>query len=252
VDKLDSKSKQNMLKGPEGDTPGSRVFIDVPPELGSYKEVISIYNNNGNWWSEGVEKEKNSNGIEKEKNRLYLRAGLNCIKIMKSCSLLLKAEKGAAGSILYDNMRLVKGIQTNGINLKLLDPDTTFNTEAARIAETEAKSAIIKAKPEDKRTEQDKVNLAVFDAEVAAFSETKKELADKVLSKIKELDKNHDFYYNVLVETSLAIEFDDNINSFSSPYTLYDINNVNNSFVISKLDVAYLDDGLSIAKSSRY
>jgi hypothetical protein len=78
------------------------------------------------------------------------------------------------------------------------------------------------------------------------------ELANNILTNIRGLDKNHDFYYNVPVENSLAIEFDNNINSFSSPYTLYDINNVNNSFVVSKLDVAYLKDGLKIAKSSRY
>jgi hypothetical protein len=50
----------------------------------------------------------------------------------------------------------------------------------------------------------------------------------------------------------LAIEFDNNVNSLSNPYSLYDINNINNSFVVSKLDVAYLKDGLKIAKSSKY
>lgn len=209
VDKLDSSSKQNMLKGPEGDTPGSRVFIDVPPEFGVYSNVISIYNNNDNWWSEGLG----------EKNRLYLRAGLNCIKVTKSCSLFIKAEENASGSILYDNMRLVKGKDTNGINLKLLDPNATFNAESKLAEKT---------------------------------IEEKTKLANNILDTIAKLDKNHDFYYNVPVENSLAIEFDDNINAFSSPYTLYDINNVNNSFVISKLDVDYLEDGLRIAKSSRY
>jgi hypothetical protein len=228
VDKLDSKSKQNMLNGPEGDTPGSRVFIDVPPEFGAYSNVISIYNNNDSWWSEGIG----------ENNRLYLRAGLNCIKVTKPCSLYIKAEENATGSILYDNMRLVKGIATNGVNLKLLDPNTEFNTEAARIA-------IIAAKDTTKLTQQDK-------DELAAFNTYKEALANNILVAIAKLDKNHDFYYNAQVENSLAIEFDDNINAFSSPYTLYDINNVNNSFVISKLDVDYLENGLRIAKSSRY
>lgn len=234
VDKLDSKSKQNMLKGPEGDTKGSRVFIDVPPEFGSYKDVISIYNNNDDWWSEGIDLRTE----DRPYDRLYLRAGLNCIKVTKPCSLYIKAEENVTGSILYDNMRLVKGVATNGINLKLLDPNTEFNTEAARIA-------VIAAKDATKLTQQDK-------DELAAFNTYKEALANNILDIIAKLDKNHDFYYNVLIENSLAIEFDDNINAFSSPYTLYDINNVNNSFVISKLDVNYLEDGLRIAKSSRY
>jgi len=204
VDKLDSRSKQNMLNS------GAKVFIDVPDELGDYKDVISIFNNNNEWWSEG---------IAKKHNRLYLRAGLNCIKVTKSCSLFIKAEASAVGNILYDNMKLVRGIATNGVNLKLLDPDATFNAESAKAEKT---------------------------------IDQKKNLANAVLDGINALDKNHEFYYNVPIENSLAMEFNDNINSFSNPYTLYDINNINNSFVVSKLDVAYLDKGLSIAKSSRY
>jgi hypothetical protein len=189
---------------------GARVFIDVPAEFSDAKNVISIFNNNDNWWSEG---------IDAEKNRFYLRAGLNCIKIARSCSLYIKSEKESTGQVLYDNMKLVRGRKTNGINLKLLDPGATFNNETAKYE-----------KP----------------------LEEKIALANTVLDGIKALDKKHEFYYNVPVENSLAIEFDNNINSFSNPYTFYDINNINNSFVVSKLDIKYLDEGLRIAKSSRY
>jgi hypothetical protein len=144
---------------------------------------------------------------------------LNCIKVAKSCSLFIKAEENAVGNILYDNMKLVRGIATNGVNLKLLDPNATFNVETEKAEKT-------------------------IDEKIA--------LAAGVLDGINALDKNHDFYYNVPIENSLAIEFDNNINSFSNPYTLYDLNNINNSFVVSKLDVKYLDEGLRIAKSSRY
>jgi hypothetical protein len=208
-----------------------RVFIDVPQEFGlcsgvvsrddalsefsSYNGAISIFNyeniienNKYFWWS---------NGVDNTPNRLYLRAGLNCIKITKSCSLLIKAGEAATGAILYDNMKLVKGREVNGINLELLDPDATFNVRVAQ------------GKPVDRKA-----------------------LANNILEKINSLDKNHDFYYNAPIENSLVIEFNDNINSFSNPHTLYDINNINNTFVISKLDVNYLKDGLSIAKSSKY
>lgn len=197
---------------------GSRVFIDIPQEFGSYQDTLSIFNYSSTvgdqtytWWPEGIDMTKT--------NRLYLRAGLNCIKVAKSCSILIKAEYDALGSLIYDNMRLVKGKETSGVNLQLLDPGATFNMENS---------------------------LAKKD------SEAKKTLADRVLKNIREIDKHYDFYYNVPVENSLAIEFDKNINSFSDPHTLYDINNINNDFVISKLDVKYLKDGLKIAKSSKY
>jgi hypothetical protein len=186
---------------------GARVFIDVPKELGAYNEVISIYNNEDTWWSSGIDQEG-------PYHRLYLRAGLNCIKVLKSCNLLIKAEANASGNILYDNMQLVEGRETNGVNLKLIDFDAVSITKDM--------------------TNDDKTR------------------ADNLLKKIAELDPGHEFYYNVPVEDSLAIEFDQVVNSFSNPHTLYDINNVNNSFVISKLDVAYLDSGLKIARSSRY
>lgn len=194
-----------------------RVFIDVPGELGAYNEVISIFNckdNSGkdSWWR------TEEDGYHGDQNRLYLRAGLNCIKVLKSCNLLIKAEEYASGNIIYDNLRLVKGLSTNGVNLKLID----------------FKKASI-ASEEDETVEPS--------AEL---------LADELLNAINTLDTNHEFYYNVPVENSLAMEFDNNISTLSNPQTLYDINNINNGFVISKLDVAYLDSGLKIAKSSRY
>jgi hypothetical protein len=209
-DTLKGNSYQNMLKD------SSRVFIEIPEEFGNYSEVVSIFNykntinnNTYSWWSEGLD--------AAHPRRCYLRAGLNCIKIAKSCSLLIKAEPEAKGSIIYDNMRLVKGIKTNGVNLSLLDPNA--------MGAEQLKNATV---------------------------ETKEALANSILSNISALDKNHEFYYNAPIENSLAMEFDKNVSSFSNPYTLYDVNNINNNFVASKLDVKYLDTGLKIAKSSRY
>lgn len=188
---------------------GSRLFIDLPEEYSLYSDVISIYNyektvddTTYHWWEESF-----TSGLQTR--RLYLRAGLNCIKIVKSCNLLIKAEADAVGTLLYDSMRLVKGIAKQGINLKLLD-----------------------YRPVDATTES--------------------EIAEALLNDIAALDEKHEFYYNAPIENSLAIEFDKNISSFFNPYTLYDVNNINNDFVISKLDVKYLDTGLKIAKSSKY
>ena len=213
---------------------GARVFIEIPKEYGDFRAdqssedaLISIFNCRtfGSlaeclWWPGGTDPDV--------PNRLYLRAGLNCIRVNRSCNLLIKAEANADGSLLYDNMRLVKGRATHGINLALLDPNATFNTEHKSV--------------EENGSEKEKESFAL----------KKKEIAKNILLKIAELDKKQDFYYNVPIENSLALEFNKNINSFSNPYILYDINNVNNDFVISKLDIKYLKDGLKIAKSSKY
>lgn len=230
-DRLDGNSKYDIPIA------GSRVFIDLPQEFGAFQDTLSIFNYKTfykehpwdtkeeskelSWWPEGIV----------SSNRLYLRAGLNCIRINNPCSILIKAEANAAGSLLYDNMRLVKGRETHGVNLELLDPNATFNTEMAKLVEIDGV-----------KTEEEK----------EYEKELRVRLANEVLNRINTLDKHHDFYYNVPIENSLAIEFDKNINSLSNPYTLYDINNINNDFVISKLDVKYLDEGLKIAKSSRY
>jgi hypothetical protein len=80
-------------------------------------------------------------------------------------------------------------------------------------------------------------------------------LEEQLLAEIRKNDKNREFYYNVPIEDSLAIDFneaDDNFNTLMSPAIYYDVNNINNSFVISKLDINYLSSGIQIARSSRY
>ena len=77
---------------------------------------------------------------------------------------------------------------------------------------------------------------------------------EKLLADIRAIDKDHDFYYTAPVDLSLAIEFNesnDSLNTLMNPAINYDINNINNNFVISKLDINYLDSGLQIARSSR-
>jgi hypothetical protein len=77
---------------------------------------------------------------------------------------------------------------------------------------------------------------------------------NRLLNDLKELDSNNEFYYTATIDTNLAIEFNESnkeLNTLMNPNTNYDINNINNSFVISKLDIDYLDRGIQIARSSR-
>ena len=80
------------------------------------------------------------------------------------------------------------------------------------------------------------------------------DLENQLLADIRKIDINREFYYNAPVEDHLAIELsesDKSLNTLMNPATNYDINNVNNSFVISKLDIDYLDSGIKIARSSK-
>ena len=79
-------------------------------------------------------------------------------------------------------------------------------------------------------------------------------LEDQLLEEIRHMDTNREFYYNAPIENRLAIEFnesDKKLNTLMNPIINYDINNIANNFVISKLDIGYLDNGVQIARSSR-
>lgn len=79
-------------------------------------------------------------------------------------------------------------------------------------------------------------------------------LETQLLNEIKELDRNREFYYNVPVEANVVIDFNESeatLNTLMNPTVNYDINNVNNNFVISKIDINYLNTGLQIARSSK-
>lgn len=79
-------------------------------------------------------------------------------------------------------------------------------------------------------------------------------LEDQLLADIRAVDINRDFYYNAPVVTSFAIDLNESteaLNTLMNPQTNYDINNINNNFVVSKLDIDFLEAGIQIARSSR-
>lgn len=80
------------------------------------------------------------------------------------------------------------------------------------------------------------------------------ELEKQLLADIRAIDVDRDFYYNVPIDSNFMIDFKEKsskLNTLMNPLTNYDINNMNNSFVISKLDIDYLTSGIQIARSSR-
>jgi hypothetical protein len=92
----------------------------------------------------------------------------------------------------------------------------------------------------------------VSDAFKEAYNTLK--LEEQLLADIRAIDRNRNFYYNVSIEPNVAIDFNENdvkLNTLMNPAINYDINNVNNSFVVSKLDINYLTNGIQVARSSR-
>ena len=50
---------------------------------------------------------------------------------------------------------------------------------------------------------------------------------------------------------SLIFNSDGNIKNIDSPAIWYDLNNINNDFVISEIDADYLDSGIKFSYSSK-
>ena len=163
-----------------------------------------------------------------------LNAGLNCVKVNTTTDIFIKASSGAGGTLCFDELRLVDcdtvsytedGVQkiamTKGLNIEQLGYFYTSDEDMTLSSDTAYKTM---------------------------------KLEEQLLSDIRAVDQNRIFYYNVPVEANVAIDFtesDSKLNTLLNPLTNYDINNMNNNFVISKLDFDYLDKGIQIARSSR-
>lgn len=197
-------------------------WIEIPEGYSQSDFTILNAPTNYNYWN--IYDENNS-FVEGKINRLYLLPGLNCIRLNKSCDLIIKTSQKSQGEFYFDTLRLVKiekvgNDYTQGINLDQIG--YFFTGDAA---------------DNSKYTGSDLQNCE-----------------QQLLKDIRNIDIDRDFYYNVPVETSVSLEFSNNKNAgntLANPRMNYDINNVNNSFVVSKLDIDYLDTGLQIARSSK-
>lgn len=153
---------------------------------------------------------------------LKLKQGLNCLMVDTTCELFIKTTKGSTGTLCFDELRLVDiSDSPMGVNL---DQIGYFYIEEG------ASGTSVAAENLPHLTEQ------------------------QLLADIRKVDTNSEFYYNVPIESSVAIDFDESTvvpDTLLNPFLNYDINNVNNNFVISKLDIKHLSTGLQIARSSR-
>ena len=75
----------------------------------------------------------------------------------------------------------------------------------------------------------------------------------QLLADIRATGYEKEFYYNIPVDNSNAIDLNPYIktDTLASPENWYDANNMANKFVVSEIDADYLDTGLTLSKSSR-
>lgn len=147
-------------------------------------------------------------------DRLALKPGINCIRVNNTGNIYIKAAAGSDGVLYFDELRLVD----------LKDNQIGYGLNLAQIG--------------------------YFHTDTDNYSDTETQL----LADIRKMDIGRDFYYNVPIEPHVAIDFiesDSRLNTLMNPAVNYDINNVNNQFVISKLDINFLTEGIQIARSSR-
>jgi hypothetical protein len=156
--------------------------------------------------------------------KLMLKPGLNCVRVNTTCDLYIKTDQNADGILYFDELRLIAtekiddDNRTQGLNLDQLGYFELYN----------------------ENTSHSSTDIC--------------ELEEQLLDEIRTIDIDRSFYYNIPVEANVAIDFnesDSTLNTLMNPAVNYDINNVNNNFVVSKLDINYLTKGIQIARSSR-
>lgn len=75
-----------------------------------------------------------------------------------------------------------------------------------------------------------------------------------IISDIENMAGADQFYYTTPVENNIALEFGAGTNNVTmrDAEVFWDTNNINNHFVIPVIDLDYIDEGITIAKSSKY
>lgn len=193
-----------------------------------------------------TETEVGSNFYE---NRTKLNPGINIVRVNTMSPIFIKASANAKGSLLFDELQLVNitASRPNGLDLDKLGYVLIDNTTVSGFLRTA-----------DKKYVRDSNQVMLRPAASASgITEQKAHdtlLEEQLLAEISAIDRTRSFYYNVPIESSKEIELnisaDASSNTLGSSAAHYNINNVNNNFVVSKLDIGYIDKGISVARSS--
>lgn len=159
-------------------------------------------------------------------NVYYLRPGINVLVYQESGTFEFFTDASGNSSLFLGNIDSINlpsydGIADSfGLNVKLLDYQYTGP-----------------------------INCST-DAELSYYKEL------QLLSDINKFDKLNEFYYNCPLQAASAIDIntlltEGDAEKLSDAKFWYDVNNINNKFVISQIDAEYLKTGITIAKASK-
>ena len=202
---------------PEGNGKIQRLDYETPLTLYEY-EKVSEYEN-GHYYGTLLDEGGTGQTV------YQLRKGINIIKVDGACSLEI-----------YSSLRDALGGNSDVLILSSLD--IIYNEP---YSEEVTYQTPINEKLVYKGTS---LNSAQTDY-ISGY--------EQILKDIKAIDPNYLFYYNVPVQNALGIDMnkDDEYDNLMNSSNWYDLNNINNKFVISEIDANYLPTGVTIARTSR-
>ena len=254
---------------------GAHIYYNKTTTAEDLKIFNNIVNSTESWWNGKLE----NSGTSAKK--AYLQHGVNVIKIDPSLTnLRIYGDIDLKTSVVISNLDVVYQVtdEISDLNLNLIDYQLNgtwdcnngsggnvsdykiFNSEIVVVNNNTKKATYypegIPAKTvEGLGLKNNSYGLYSFYTKRA---ETKN-ARDEILKELNKLDTDHQFYYNCIVNNSVALNINSSLadteeaEKLSTPRIWYDSNNINNKFVISEIDSSWLEhkNGIMIARSSK-
>lgn len=234
---------------------------------------LKIFNNivgeTESWWSGCL------NSDESEYDKAYLQRGVNVIKIDHLITnLRIYGDTDLKNSIIISDLDAVytETETISDLNLNLIDYQLNGDWDRDSNADLAAEVVLVNKNTKKATYYAEGIPHKIIEGlglknsdNYEFYVRTKnttpihKQIREELLRELNKLDIDHQFYYNCIVNNSVAL----NINSgfadteeaekLSTPRIWYDSNNINNKFVISEIDANWLENknGIMIARSSK-
>lgn len=198
----------------------TETFVPMP-SIFNYENNSKLCDQSTGWWKDRlIETQVTIEGKSVTIIKHHLRPGVNIIKIEDGYDISIYPDANKNGTLIFGDLDLVKYNRTYNTSIRKLDYDysETLNSKLCYKVVTASRSAY---------------EQALFD--------------------IAALDTNHEFYYNLLQDSTTMIDlnYNDETDTMESASTWYDYNNINNKFVVSEIDASYLTTGIKISKTSQ-
>ena len=257
---------------------GAHIYYIKNENTKKLKIFNNIVNKVEDWWSGYLESGESY-------DKAYLQRGVNIIKIDPSITnLRIYGDTELKNSIIISDLDAVytETDTISDLNLNLIDyqlngewtcanraggnvpSDFNFNAEIVLVNNNTKKATYYAEGIPHKIIEglglKNNANgLYSFYIRSTDTTPVHKRIREELLRELNKLDVDHQFYYNCLVNNSVALNINPGLvdteeaEKLSTPRIWYDSNNINNKFVISEIDANWLEhkNGIMIARSSK-